>query len=118
MSVGKINAFWALPLSRRARAGGRFGLSTKNGNRGDHKDADSNLLHYIDGLYGYAMALTCSQAEAEDLVQETYVLLREYEELSYLEIASVLDCPVGTVMSRLGRAGAKLRVLLSAHVGA
>src|ERR1700730_11568158 len=33
---------------------------------------DANLLHYIDGLYGYAMALTRNQADAEDLVQETY----------------------------------------------
>jgi RNA polymerase sigma-70 factor (ECF subfamily) len=33
---------------------------------------DTNLLHYIDGLYGYAMALTRNRAEAGDLVQETY----------------------------------------------
>jgi RNA polymerase sigma-70 factor (ECF subfamily) len=37
------------------------------------------------------------------------VVLRYVEELSYKDIARVLDCPAGTVMSRLARARALLR---------
>lgn len=44
------------------------------------------------------------------------LVLREYGELSYQEIAAVLDIPVGTVMSRLNYARNRLRELLYAQV--
>lgn len=155
-------------------------------------------MEHIDALYGYALALTRNVAEAEDLVQDTFlraasaahrpdsssnvkgwlfvimrnawlnelrhkncgpkfvdleaggptvdqaqenphvvylrklereqvrhaieslpdayreiVVLRDIEGFTYQEIATVLDCPAGTVMSRLGRARGKLRKLLA-----
>src|SRR5258705_7266807 len=35
--------------------------------------ADATGVEYLDGLYSYALVLTRNHAEAEDLVQETYV---------------------------------------------
>jgi RNA polymerase sigma-70 factor (ECF subfamily) len=40
------------------------------------------------------------------------VVLRYFEGLSYRQIATILGCPAGTVMSRLNRARAELRAIL------
>jgi RNA polymerase sigma-70 factor, ECF subfamily len=40
------------------------------------------------------------------------VVLRYFEGFSYRQIAGILGCPAGTVMSRLNRARAELRIML------
>jgi len=53
----------------------------------------------------------------EELSDEarTMVLLADVEELSYKEIAEVVGCPIGTVMSRLHRARKQLQGSLQKH---
>ncbi|MCZ7564315.1 MAG: RNA polymerase sigma factor RpoE [Burkholderiales bacterium] len=66
------------------------------------------------------IATTVNQT-MEDLPDElrTAITLREIEGLSYEEIASIMNCPIGTVRSRIFRAreaiAAKLRPLIDTH---
>jgi RNA polymerase sigma-70 factor (ECF subfamily) len=50
--------------------------------------------------------------ESLPTLQREIVVLRDIEGFSYHEIATLLGCPAGTVMSRLGRARNKLRRIL------
>jgi RNA polymerase sigma-70 factor, ECF subfamily len=60
-------------------------------------------------------------ATMEELPEElrTAITLREIEGLSYEEIAGIMNCPIGTVRSRIFRAreaiAAKLRPLIETH---
>ena len=57
-------------------------------------------------------ALAALPSDAREIL-----VLREIEDFSYKHIASVLDLPVGTVMSRLARAREKLAVELRGRLG-
>ncbi len=59
-------------------------------------------------------------ARALDALPEhhrTIIILSDIEGLSYREIANVLGCPIGTVMSRLHNARKRLRVILGPILG-
>ena len=47
---------------------------------------------------------------------QSALILREYEDLSYKEIAEVLNCSIGTVESRIKRARDKLKVLIQPYI--
>jgi RNA polymerase sigma-70 factor (ECF subfamily) len=53
--------------------------------------------------------------ERLDADHREVLMLREYEELSYEDIAELLQIPINTVRSRLFRARAELKALLEPH---
>ena len=77
--------------------------------------AQDPLTSYVDRVEREQVRAAIQQLPLEF---REIIILREYEELSYQEIAALLDCPLGTVMSRLARARSKMRHLLSASLTA
>lgn len=87
--------------SRQARAMSVFAFSEADGELLEtevtRKLLQSEIRQAIDALSG---------------PYREVVVLRDIEGLSYAEIATILSCPVGTVMSRLSRARDCLRSML------
>ena len=59
-------------------------------------------------LFGLAQQVSGAALDRLDPAKRTILMLRASEQLSYDEIATHLDVPVGTVMSRWNRARAAL----------
>jgi RNA polymerase sigma-70 factor (ECF subfamily) len=77
----------------------------------DRQTPEVNLIQLTDRA-----ALQSAMEKLPPLLLEV-VLLCDVEEMKYKEIASVLDIPMGTVMSRIARARASLRQLLDTDIG-
>ena len=97
---------------RHERAGPKLAELDSDENLADVSIATSEDPHdlYVRNLQREQVRTAIQQLPIES---REIIILREYEELSYSEIANVLQCPMGTVMSRLARARSRLGGLLS-----
>jgi RNA polymerase sigma-70 factor, ECF subfamily len=75
----------------------------------DRQTPEMNLLRLAD-----ERALHAAMEQLPPPLLET-LLLCDVEEMKYREVATVLEIPIGTVMSRIARARAALRNLLEAQ---
>jgi len=66
----------------------------------------------VDLVTGMDAALVVESLQDVDEVYRVPLILFYLEELSYKEIATTLEVPIGTVMSRLSRGKAQLRVAM------
>jgi RNA polymerase sigma-70 factor (ECF subfamily) len=95
---------------------------TRSGPRFVELDAeDEDRAYWLDHLGSDPHILYVKKLEREEVRTAIESLPRRYREIivfrdiegfSYKQIANMLGCPTGTVMSRLGRARQKLRRLL------
>jgi RNA polymerase sigma-70 factor (ECF subfamily) len=83
-------------------------VRSRRGKRPEFKDESSKDLPSS----WLSRVKTADVHTAIEKLPEAYrevIVLREFEELSYEDIAQILNCPPGTVVSRLSRARDKLR---------
>lgn len=103
-------------LQERRRVGNVISLDEALGPRGNAAEfemASSQRSPEQEAIAASDQAMLTAAINALVPVFREVIVLREIEELSYREIADIIGAPAGTVMSRLSRARAELRALLT-----
>jgi RNA polymerase sigma-70 factor (ECF subfamily) len=114
-SAGTNFRAWIFRILRNTFLTSRSGLaSRRTGYLEDEEgNADEAVVHEVTPEQAYlrreSANAVVSALERIPAHFREIILLCEVEEMSYREIAEVLDIPVGTVMSRLSRARSSLR---------
>lgn len=110
---------WMFRILRNAFLTSRTGLKVQNTVHIDDEFDGLEIPSHSITPESILLQLENSQSISEalaglPLVYREMILLSDLEELSYKDIAQVLDVPIGTVMSRLSRGRKKLRQALLA----
>ncbi|QDU79542.1 ECF RNA polymerase sigma-E factor [Polystyrenella longa] len=79
----------------------------KAGIEPDDHNRESHPSHQLETSENQSAIQRALNELADD--QRTVIVLKEIEGLKYEEIAEIIDCPVGTVRSRIHRARSELR---------
>lgn len=105
-----LRNIWFNQLRRRRTAPQMVELDSEGG--GANVPVDTTQDPHADYVTQMERGQVRSAIQRLPVEYREIIILREYEEFSYQQIADVLDCPIGTVMSRLARARSRIRDLL------
>lgn len=90
-------------------------VSTSNGySKIESLKSDGTPETFLENKQLGQMLLDAILSLPED--KRTMIILRDIEGLSYEEIAEILNCPIGTVRSKLSRARTKVISKLKGHI--
>ena len=105
---------WMYRILRNTFLTSRSGLAAKRTTaiEDDAELVSPELTQELELLRQEGRATVMSALAALPVDSREVLLLFEMEEMSYREIATVLDVPIGTVMSRLARARKMMRLAL------
>lgn len=107
-----INEATTIYRSRARRRAGSLDAETGEGERIPEPAAGEGFDPEADALQGDERAVLMRAISELDDEQSQVVILRDVEQLSYQEVADVLEIPLGSVKSRLHRARTALKTLL------